>query len=801
MTFSWQDVKLAARSVFRSPGYSFTMALTLALAIGANTLLFSVANPLVIRALPIGDPDGLGWIAMTNPEREIDRGQASLPDLLEWRERLTSFSSLAAYDIRSATLTGLGDARRIATARVTTNLPDVWQLTPAAGRFFSQGDDEPGRPLVGVLSFRFWQEAFAGSSSAIGASYAVDGKPIAIVGVMPKSIELGNLSLIDVWTTLPLDPAAPRDGRTLRVVGRLQPGATVESATAELQGVFAAQQREHPEAYAGWQAEVRSTKAALASPDTWVVLALLGVVVVFVLLIACANLANLVLARLVSRRRELAVRVSLGATRWQLMKPLLTEGLLLSLAGGLAGLGIAYGGLKAINAVAVEPFMRELGIDRNVLVFNILLSVMTPLMFTLWPVLSAGRAVTAESLHGVRATGGRGTSRRRNLLVGAQVALALALLVLSALVTQSMLFLQRIDPGYDAGSMLTYRFDLPEDRYPDSSARAAFARALEPALASIPGASGAAIVSHLPVVEGDSARVLSGTLRDGLKEEERPWASWFAVSPGFFQAAAIPVLQGRGFTAADRDDAQPVAVVNRLAAERYFDSVESALGRSVTIHDSARGERSVAIVGVVADTRDAQLTRSSPQIYVPFDQWPSASVRAVIRSSDPAAQAREAQAVMRLQDRNVAVSELKPVSTILDEELSSTKIINGLFVSFALLALALAAAGLFGVISYSVGQRRQEIGVRLALGAAPRTVARMIVGEGLKVVAAGMILGLVLAVALARASASVLYGVTSSDLATYGGVVGLILLVGLFATLNPAARAMRIDPARTLRGE
>jgi len=434
-------------------------------------------------------------------------------------------------------------------------------------------------------------------------------------------------------------------------------------------------------------------------------------------------------------------------------------------------------------------------------VFNVLLSVATPLLFTLWPVVSAGRAVAAESLHGVRATGGRGARRRRNVLVGAQVALALALLVTSALVTQSMLYLQRIDPGFDARSMLTYRFDLPEDKYPDPASRAAFVRTLEPALASVPGAAGAALVSHLPVVEGDSARALSGTPHDGMTENERPWASWFAVSPGFFQAAALPVLLGRGFSPADRDDGQQVAVLNRLAAERYFDKVDNALGRTVTIHDATRGDRQVTIVGVVADTRDAQLTRSSPQIYVPFDQWPGSSVRAVIRAGDPASRSRDVQAVMRTQDPSVAVSELKLASEILEEEQSSTKIINGLFVSFAVLALALAAAGLFGVISYSVGQRRQEISVRLALGAAPRAVARMVVVEGLKVVAAGMVVGLVLAAMLARASASVLYGITSSDPATFAGVVGLILLVGLAATLSPALRAMRVDPARTLRGE
>jgi len=797
----WRDIRLGIRAMTHSPGYSLITALTLALAIGANTLLFSIANPLLVRALPIQEPDSLGWIISSNPEREVTRALSSLPDFLDWRDRLTSFRKLAAYELTSGTLTGRGDAKRIQTSRASANLFEVWGLRPVEGRLFYRGEDTPGRPHVGVLSHRYWHEEFAGDRSALGQTFLVEGQPMTIVGVLPKAIEIGNLSLVDVWLPLSLDASTPRDRRVLRVVGRLAPGATVASADAELQPVLDAQRREHPTENAGWQAHVSTTTAALASSDTWVILALLGVIVVFVLLIACANLANLVLARLVARRQESAVRIALGASRWQLVRPLLTESVLLSLAGGLLGLGLAYGGLRMITAAASEPFMRDLGIDRNVLLFNLVLSLLTPLLFTLWPALSAGRRVTADMLHGARTSGGRAAGQSRNLLVGGQVALALSLLVVSALVVQSMVHLGHINLGFNPRPLLTYRFDLPDTRYPDAASRARVARMIEQELGVVPGATAAALASHMPVLEGDAVRRMSGTLRDGQGENDLPWASWFAVTPGFFGALGIPVLQGRAFGSSDRADAEAVAIINRMSAERYFDRPDNAVGRTFTIHDSATGDRLVRLVGVVADTRDSQVTRTSPQVYVPLDQWPAASLRACVRADDPAGRARDVQTVMRRLDPDVAVSALKPVTAMIDEALASTRIINGLFVGFAALALALAAAGLFGVISYSIGQRRREIGIRLALGAAPRTVGRMVVSEGLKVVGLGMIVGLGLAMLLARASSSLLFGVTPGDPLTFLGVIAVILLVTLAATLGPATRAMRVDPARELRAE
>jgi predicted permease len=546
---------------------------------------------------------------------------------------------------------------------------------------------------------------------------------------------------------------------------------------------------------------VRPTIDAVSGSDTWVILGLLGVIVLFILLIACANLSNLVMARLVNRRQEFALQIALGASRWQLIRPLLAEGLLLAVAGGAIGLGVASGGVQVVRATATEPFLRNLEIDRYVLAFTAALSLVTPLLFALWPALTAGRTASVALLPGARMTGHRDTAGRRNVLVALQVALALSLTIVAALVVQSMVNMRRIDIGYDVRPLLSWRLDLPAARYPDDAARAAYIDEIAVALAGLPGVTGAALMTHLPVIEGDQARSFSGTKHDGTRESERPWASCFKVSHAFFSTTGITVLAGRPFQSSDGGASELVGVLNRLAAEKYFDRLDDAVGRTITVHDPERGDRAVRIVGVVSDTRDAQVTRSSPQIYLPLVQWPVASLRAIVRSTDPGGRAGDVQALLRRIDPEVPVSELKNVTTWVAEERASERIINGLFVAFAVLAVALAAAGLFGVVSYSVGQRRREIGIRLALGATPRAIASMVMAGGFRVVAIGMVAGALLAWLLASAARSLLYGITPTDPVTFLAVAGLLAIVTAVATWHPAARAMRVDPARTLRAD
>jgi predicted permease len=445
--------------------------------------------------------------------------------------------------------------------------------------------------------------------------------------------------------------------------------------------------------------------------------------------------------------------------------------------------------------------LQQISIDSNVLIFTALLSVLTPLLFSLGPALGAGRGATAETLRDARSTGGRKASRRRNILVAAQVALALSLLVLSGLVLRTVMNFQHADIGFDTRHELTFRLHPPVNRYPDDPARARFVQELTREVGAIPGASAVAVVSHLPTFDNDVVQTMSGTVHDAPGTDKQPWTTWFAATPDFFKAVNIRLLAGRGLEAADLAASEPVGVVNQMAAEEHFGGVTAALGRTIQLKGRGAIDRPVKIVGVVSNTRDAQVTRTSPAVFVPFDQWPTEAMVVVVRSDSPADRAADVRAAMRRVDANVAISTPKTLTELVEENTGDNWIINGMFLGFAVLALALAAAGLYGVISYSIGQRQREFGVRLALGAAPSVIARMVLIEGFKVTGIGVLLGLVLAIALAQGSASVLYGVSPRDPATFAGVTLLIIVVSLFAVWSPAVRAMRVDPVKTLRAE
>ncbi len=801
MSSLWRDFIVGARTAWHSKTYSAITILTLALAIGANTVIFSIANPLVIRELPIANPGTLGWIRTMNVPRQIDRGLVSAPDFLEYRERAHSFSSLAGYEVTAATLTGhQTDPERITIIRGTGNLTDVWGMKPVLGRTFITGDDAPNQPLPAVISFHFWRDRFQQRDDVLGRQLLIDGRPLVIVGVMPLDVELGTLALVDMWTPTTLDPDGPRDLRTLRVMGQLAPGATLASANAEIVEIARQQAAADPNTHADWSARVLSTRQAALGNNTMLVLTLLAIVVGFVLLIACANLANLVMSRLTARALDLAVRQALGASRWQLVRPLVAEGLLLSVVGGALGVAVANGGLRLIKAVAYEPIFRQLTIDRNVFAFAAALTLVAPILFSVLPGLATGRAVRVETLRDSRSSGGRAVKRRRNVLVAGQVALALSLLIMSTLAARSMMYLRAIPVGLDVSKMAMFRYELPEDRYADDAARARFADALTSRLAGLGGVTAAAVASHLPVFDEEVTRQVEG-LAQSRSEHDQPWVSWYSITPDFFRTTGVAMLSGRAIAPDDRSGTEPVVVINRLAAERYFGSVGAALGRKISLTGQDEAARSVTVVGVAADTRAPQLTTTSPQAYVPFAQWPAREVTALVRSDAPAARMSDMRAVMRALEPAVPIVDLRTIADRADDEQSSNVILNGLFISFALLALALAAGGLYGVISYSVGQRTREIGLRMALGADPAGISRLVLSEGLKVTGAGVVVGLLLGVAIAKLAAPILEGVAPTDPATFAAGTAVVLITAVISILGPALRAMRLDPARTLRAD
>lgn len=794
----FRDLKLGLRTAVRSPGYSLVAITTMALAIGANTLLFSIANPLVVRPLPIADPDAIGWVRQVNGPRGVTTGRTSIPDFLDFRAQARSFETLAAREIGAGSLVTTGDPTRVNLMRVTTNLPAVWGLAPTEGRLFLAGEDAVGVAAVGVLSYRFWRDAFNGDASVVGRTVSLDGRPLTVVGVMTPDIEFGSLAEIDIWTPLPLDATAARDARTLSVMGTLAPGVSLAQANSEMQAIANRLADQYSATNNGWGLVVVDTRSAITGGDTWVILALMSVVVGFVLLIACASLANLARARLVGRAQDLDVRRALGASRVQLIAPLVSESVVLGVIGGAVGLGLAQAGLKAINAVAFEQYFRMLTIDGYVLAFNLGLSVLTPLLFSVWPALRHSRPADVEHLRGTRIRGGVVGRRKGRVLIASQVAMALSLLVVSALAVQSMWRLSHTPTGMQLDRVLHLSLELPATRYQDDDARRMGATALVDAVRRVPGVDAAAVASHLPVFDPQATRSLGGTDNDGVRDGEQPFAAWFAVSEDFFTVVGIEVLAGRGLAAGDADGRQPVAVINHTAAVRYFDSADAALGRTIQVRGED-GPEAVTVVGVVSDTKNDDLVVVDPQLYVPIAQSPVASLTVVVSAPSPDSVATDVRRAVNNVDATLAVTPPKSLATRFDENASSSRIVSGIFLGFGGLALALAAAGLYGVIAFTVSQRRQEFGVRLALGAQPAAIRTMVLREGMAVSSVGVAIGLVVATLLAFASSSALYGIAPTDGPTYVGVTLAVVAVVVFAVWIPATRAMRVSPVTALR--
>lgn len=794
-----QDLRYGARIVWRQPGYSLLIALTLALAIGANTVIFSFANVLALRPLPLRDQDTLGWIFLNDPQRGSTRGPLSISELIDYRASLQSFESIAATTPAAFTLTGRGDAEAIDGSAVTANLPETWGLRMQAGRTFGPGDDQPGAAPVVVLSHQFWTRRFNADPSLVGQALTLNGRPHTVIGVLRPEIEIGNLSLIEVWVPMTLDHAVPRDRRDIRVSARLKPGVTFEQAAAEVRDVSRRLQSEYPATNAGWEARLAPTKEAMTGGDTWLVLGLLITVVGFVLLIACANIANLVLARATGRRRELAVRVAMGASRTRMVRQLLTESLFLGVAGGALGLLVAQAGLVVIRAAAYEPFFKLVVIDRTVLMFTGLLALVTPIVFSLLPALQASRPDVQETLKDSsnRAGGGVRGRRSRSALVVAQLALAMMLLIVSGLLVRTMIEINRTPVGFDRHDLLTIRLELPAWRYTTPASIRQFQEDLTARLQGLPGVRDVAVTDRLPMF-GESPAQLRIDGYEVPRPQDRPWAVPSRVSERFFSTAGIPLLAGRPFAASDNDLAMPVAIVNAEMARRYWGRENAALGRRVQFEGDGRW---FTIVGVAGDVLRADIRGSNPELYVPSRQDPRPAMALMVRAGEAERLVGPARGEVRAMDLDVPVREIRTIDEAFDDELSSSRILMGMFIAFAALALALAASGLYSVVSYSVTQRRQEIGIRMALGAAGSDIRRMIVRQTLGLVLVGGVIGLAGGALLGNVSASLLFRVSPSDPATYGAVAGMLSLVALAAAYAPVRRAVSVDPLVALRSE
>ncbi|HEX7314425.1 MAG TPA: ABC transporter permease [Pyrinomonadaceae bacterium] len=806
-----QDVRFGLRTLAKRPGFAAVAVLTLALGIGANTAIFSVIDAALLRSLPYREPGRLVHLWETKRSRDFERREASYPDFLDWRAQGGEvFEGLAGYTPRPVTLADTGEATRARGAAVTANFFDLLGVNAAAGRTFVEGEDGLEAKPVAVISHGFWRRRFGGEPATIGREVTLNGQAYTVVGVLPADFNFALLGDAEVWTPLAVTPdiASRRYLHWLKVVGRLKEGVTLEAAQAHLATVAARIESDDPGAHAGTGLRAVELQEEFVGPVRPVLFVLLGAVG-FVLLIACTNVANLLLARAAARRKEVAVRAALGASRWRVVRQLLTESVLLSLAGGAAGLVLALWGVDALVALIPAaqltqmPYLQSLSLNRDVLLFATGLSLLTGVLFGLTPALSAARADLQGALkEGGRNTVSRGGRRLRDLLVVAEVALALVLLVGAGLLMKSLVVMLRVDPGFDTRNLLTLRVALPPARYGEDAQAARFYDEVLRRVSTVPGVRGAALTSNLPLA-GDGGTGTPQVVGRQTPASELTEAHLRTVSANYFEVLGVPLVQGRAF--AERDDAAapPVLLVNKTYAERVFPG-QDPVGQRATFKFT--GDTQFEIVGVVGDEKVTSLdARTTPVIYFHARQGPDSSAALVVRTeaADPLTLASAVRGEVRALDPEVPVFAVQTLEQMVAGSRAAFMRRYPAYLTgvFACVALLLALVGIYGVVSYSVTQRTHEIAVRLALGARGRDVLRLVLGHGLLLALGGIALGALGALALTRLISGLLFGVSAADPVVYGLVALLLAAVALLACLVPARRAMKVDPMVALRYE
>ena len=795
----FHDVRVGARVLRKEWVFTAIVVLTLGLAIGVNTLIFCFANFFVFQPLPFREMPRQAYLYARHPEFGNERLPVAYADFLDWRSA-GSFEALGAFTRQTHTLTGLGAAERIQGMRASEALFRIWGVGTVVGRSFRPEEDRPGAEPVVVLSHGFWKRRLGADPGVVGRTLTLDGRPHTVTGVLSPAIELGTLGEIDAWT--PLAPDADpgdRSRRELRVVGILRPGATLAQAATEMQAVAQRQRQAHPESHKGWDVHVVSLRRGMTGVNAWLVLALLGVSVAFVLVIACVNVANLMLARATVREHETAVRLALGANRLRLVRQMLTESGLLATAGGGLGLLLAAAGMEVIRAVTYEPFFQQIAIDWRVIGFSAGIALLTPLVFGLAPAVRATRAEPAACLRGEggRSVAGGAGGPARQALVVLQLGLALSLLVVAGLTLRSAYELQRIDLGFERNDLVTFRVDFPESKYPGPDRVRGLFDQLEARLSGLAQVRGVGAASQLPLIDAQPSVVLGlEGVAEALPAEATPSAVRVTASTSYFSTLGLALLRGRSFLPGDGSTGSGVAIVNEALARRYFADRE-AVGQRIRLGPPAAGDRWLSVVGVVNDVRNPD-GPPLPAVYVPLGQEPSRSLVVFVRSRDSASVLAAARSELARLDPEQPLYDTKGLAQRFQEVFASTRLITGLFGTFAAVALILAGVGLYGVVSYVVSQRTREIGVRLALGAQRRDVLRMVMRQGLWLTALGLGLGLAAGTGLARAIGGALYGVQASDPWTLAGVTLTLATTATLASLAPALRATRIDPIRAL---
>ena len=805
-----QDVRFGFRMLRKSPGFAAIAILTLALGIGANTAIFSVVNAVLLRPLPYAHPSRVVLVSEADPKAGFSGAGMSWPAFSELRDHNRSFNAVAGLAGHALTLTGQGEPADMSTVVVTQDFFTVFGTKPLLGRTLLPGDGQPGAAPAVVLSEDLWRNRFGADPGIVGRSITLDQRSFTVVGVMPASFRSPFFSQADqVWIPLIQDPlfsgwmSHPQAPHWMPVVGLLRPGVSTARARAEMKTISAGLAAKFPEEH-GWEIGIEPLREAVVG-DVRSPLLVLLCAVALVLLIACANIANLLLTRATARSTEIAVRVAVGASPRRIARQLLTESAILGLLGGAAGVGLAWWGVSALEWTlpAGLPRYHSIRVDGSVLLFALALSLAASLAFGLVPALfSAKGDPQNQLLESARSGEGRGSQRARSLLATAEVALAMVLLVAAGLLMRSFIRLTSVRPGFALDHLAKAEVSLPRFQYSKPEQWVAFSNQLMTRLQAQPGLQDSAIAAPLPILDTSVSLPFAIHGNPPLPPGAVNLADYAAVTPHYFHVMEIPLLRGRLFDADDSMSTLPVALISQAFARRYFPG-QDPVGRRMMFGFPPNGHVSREIVGVVGDIHDVSLAKMpGPMMYVPFAQAPFWGGEVVVRSAlSTSAVAGAIRAETHSIDRNLPVTDIESFPEAVDASVAQPRFRTALLEIFGGMALLLAAVGIFGVVSWSVSRRTREIGVRMALGARRQDVVRLVLMQGVRPALVGVGVGAVAALLLTRLMDSLLYGIRATDAPTYAGVAILLLAVEMVATYIPARRAASVNPMEALRAE
>jgi putative ABC transport system permease protein len=813
------DLRYGLRMLAKHPGFTAVAVLTLALGIGANTAIFSVVNAVILRPLPYPDSSRIVTIWVTEPSGPGNLYPDTGPDYVDWKAQNQVFSTMGGVFVTGAALTGTSEPLQIQGFEVSPEIMDLLGARPLLGRNFSADETTSGHDNVVMLSYGLWQRAFGGQADILGSKITLDGRPYTVTGVMPGDFQFPHIwgNKPEYWIPLNLQGAEWRKGRGnhwLWVLARMKPGVSLERAGADMKALSARITQQYPVTNTGVEAKVVGLQARLTEqvrPALWMLFATVG----FLMLIASVNVANLLLAKAVSRQREIAIRMAVGSGRGRVVRQLITESVLLFLVGGAAGLIVGSAAMRLLLHYAPLGYVPEIvsvHLDGYVFLATFVVALVLGTAAGLIPALHASRKDVQDCLKEGNQTVAAARSLSRSLLTAGEIALALMMVIAAGLAIRSMVKLLGVKGGFDARNVLTARISLPDSRYSSPECQkiqgdcaadryAAFYQQLQDRLNTLPGVDSASFTSKLPLNGGSNGVIVI----EGQAPPKDMWSSplveWSTVMPGYFHTARIPLLRGRDFTAHDDQAAPKVAVINRTMADKFWPN-QDPLGKHFAHNEEH--PKWITVVGVVGDVLQYGLdqTKTAPEAYFPEYQGQSSSMSVLVRASgNPLDQLAALRAAVRELDSQLPVDNPRELAEVVTESSSQQRFLALLLGLFAGLALVLAAVGIYGVIAYSVAQRTHELGIRIALGAGRSELLRLVLGEGLRLALAGVAVGLAAAWGLSRFLASLLYGVHATDPLTFTAVPLVLLAVALLACYIPALRATKVDPIEALRYE